>query len=157
LVVVTILTDSEADKLQTAITQILGGDWTHAGAMLFASALRDMSLQEALDAVGEWVGQPHEFKKITPGDINQLVRKARSKKLPSESEIGLLAEKQGIGADDYFLWRRRLILGMTRNHESLEQASRAAVETVGTPRTIEAKREETQQQVDWRNVGRGVK
>ena len=124
--VVTILTDSEADKLQTAITQILGGDWTHAGAMLFASALKDMSLQEALDAVGEWVGQSHEFKKITPGDLNKIVRDKRSKLIPTEAELEEFALAAGIASESYFTWRRRLIHGITRNHETRLQALAAA-------------------------------
>lgn len=121
-----ILTDSDAVKLQTAITQMVGGDYTVEGARLFASALIDMSLQEALDAVGEWLKKPHEFNKIMPGDLNKIVRDKRSKLIPTEAEIEEFALAAGIASESYFIWRRRLIHGITRNHETRLQALAAA-------------------------------
>lgn len=121
-----ILTDSDAVKLQTAITQMVGGDYTVEGARLFASALIDMSLQEALDAVGEWLKKPHEFNKIMPGDLNKIVRDKRSKLVPTEAEISALYEATDMTSEQYFVWRRRLIHGITRRNETRTEALAAA-------------------------------
>ena len=46
--------------------------------------------------------------------------------VPTEAEINALAETVGVTAEQYFVWRRRLIHGITRRNESWLEAVAAA-------------------------------
>lgn len=120
------LSDSDAIKLMTAITEVNGGDFTEPGAKLFAASLDDMSLDEALNGFAEWNKQPHEFGKVRPYDINRVVRAKRSRLVPTEAEISALYEAIDMTSEQYFVWRRRLIHGITRRNESRVEALAAA-------------------------------
>ena len=120
------LSDSDAIKLMTAITEVNGGDFTEPGAKLFAASLDDMSLDEALNGFAEWNKQPHEFGKVRPYDINRVVRAKRSRLVPTEAEISALYEATDMTSEQYFVWRRRLIHGITRRNETRTEALAAA-------------------------------
>lgn len=120
------LSDSDAIKLMTAITEVNGGDFTEPGAKLFAASLDDMSLDEALNAFAEWNRQPHDFGKVRPYDLNRVVRAKRSRLIPTEAEISALYEASGMTSAQYFVWRRRLIHGITRRNETRTEALAAA-------------------------------
>jgi len=127
------LSDSDAIKLMTAITEVNGGDFTLPGAKLFAASLDDMSLDEALNGFAEWNKQPHDFGKVRPYDINRVVRAKRSRLVPTDGEINALAETSGVTSAQYFVWRRRIIHGITRRNETRTEALAAATRSALEP------------------------
>jgi len=95
--------------------------------LTFAEELNPtVSLQEGLEAVRVWYAEHESGQWMSSGDVNKQVYKIRSANIPSEAEIGELVEADGVTAEEYFVWRRRLIHGITRRHETKAQALTAA-------------------------------
>ena len=95
--------------------------------LTFAEELNPtVSLQEGLEAVRVWYAEHESGQWMSSGDVNKQVYKIRSANIPSEEEIGELAETYGVTSEQYFVWRRRLIHGITRRHETRPQALAAA-------------------------------
>jgi len=95
--------------------------------LTFAEELNPtVSLQEGLEAVRVWYAEHESGQWMSSGDVNKQVYKIRSANIPSEAEIGELAEISGVTSEQYFVWRRRLIHGITRRHETRPQALAAA-------------------------------
>lgn len=125
------LSKTDAWKLMTAIKHLDGRSADIDDAVLFAGVVNssvDTDYGHAMSAVAEWYGRRHDFGRIQPGDVVEIVKSRRPSSRLSEAEIGRMLEPLDLSADEQWAARRALIdnvnAGMSR-----EQALAKALES----------------------------
>jgi hypothetical protein len=125
------LSKTDAWKLMTAIKHLDGRSADIDDAVLFAGVVNssvDTDYGHAMSAVAEWYGRRHDFGRIQPGDVVEIVKSRRPSSRLSEAEIGRMLEPLDLSSDEQWAARRALIAnanaGMSR-----EQALAKALES----------------------------
>jgi hypothetical protein len=115
------LSKTDAWKLMTAIKHLDGRSADIDDAVLFAGVVNssvDTDYGHAMSAVAEWYGRRHDFGRIQPGDVVEIVKSRRPSSSLSEAEIGRMLEPLDLSADEQWAARRALIAnanaGMSR-------------------------------------------
>lgn len=109
------LSKTDAWKLMTAIKHLDGRSADIDDAVLFAGVVNssvDTDYGHAMSAVAEWYGRRHDFGRIQPGDVVEIVKSRRPSSRLSEAEIGRLLEPLDLSADELWAARRELIRGV---------------------------------------------
>lgn len=119
---------------------------------VFHDELRaDMTMKDAVEAIRRFYANNSTGRWMGSGDVNAGVKKLRAERQPSDETIYQLTKGTNLNGNIHYLQALRMGvsggLSLTEAHENAQN----------TVKQIAPKREAPQRQVDWRNVGRGVK
>lgn len=130
--VVSLLSQTDAWDLMTAIKHLDHRSVTREDAILFAQIVNDAcapTLRECFKAVGEWFGTHHDFGMIQPGDVADIVKRNRPASRLTENQIIDLLIEQGLTGDE--LWpggAPKLVRQLVNQRRPLAEAVSIAAE-----------------------------
>ena len=129
------LSPSDMWKVLTLIRHIDGREFARPDAILWAGvvneALPGATVRQVVDAVVAWQQRPHEFSRIQPYDLIELVRSHSPARGLSERRIGELLESRDLSGDELWAARRELIRAVSSGIPVEEAVERAVESTRG--------------------------